>query len=467
MSEYKTCPGNLKLLAEIFKNIPRGLILADQEGLVQLVNNHACELLQASPAELEGKRLSHLPGLKLGRHMELSLESGIPCQEVSISAGEEEMLPEINLDTQIIREPGGRPLGIVGIIRRTSHFSRTTAFVLDAMKSGVIVIDQRERLIYYNRHCEMILNLDGRNILGKPYTEVFHMIPPEEQYTALTLRTGHEYRNLEHEHFTRKGTYLMTDTYLIKDEQGQVTGAVGIFKEITDLKQFHREHEEYVKLSIVNQIAAGMAHEIRNPLTSIKGYVQMSQSERVPDNSINREFGNIVLRDIMRIEHLITCFLHLAEPSKPRLLTLNMNELAGSVINELSNSVAYNNVRLRFVPEPHLPLIKGDAQQLATLLQALLFNAADSTHPGGTITVSTSSHQGVELRVNNSGELLSSQARDEIFNPFGNSRVSPVSLAMSVVKGLVDSHGGTIGIDSHPERGTTVSCNFPPAVYMQ
>lgn len=462
MSDFKTRPG-YKLLAQMYHHNPRGLICADHNGVIQLANIHACGLLKIQPVELEGRHLSLLPNPKLGQHMELSLESGIPCQGVTVNDLGENALPPINLDTQIIKGPDGRQSGILGIIGPTSRFSQATAFVLDTMKSGVVIIDQRERLIYYNRYCDLLLGLPDRDILGRPYTEIFHNIPPEEQYTVLTLRTGHEYRNLGHEHFARKGVHLITDTHLLRDELGQVMGAVGIFKEITDLKESHLEHEEYVKMSVINQIAAGMAHEIRNPLTSIKGYVQMFMSGMALDSTNNQEFGNIVLKDIDRIEHLITCFLHLAEPSKPRLLTLNINELAGSVIEELNNSIAYNKVSLQFVPEPNLPPVKGDAKQLETLIQTLLFNAADSTHPGDTITVTTSSNQGVELRVNYSGELLSRQARDEIFNPFGNCRVSPVSLAMSVVKRLIESHHGTISIDSRPESGTTVRCTFPPA----
>ena len=344
-----------------------------------------------------------------------------------------------------------------------NHLPQATAFVLDTMKAGVIIIDHHERLLYLNRYCEMLLGLKKcNNILGRQYTEVFHMIPPEEQYTALTLRTGHEYRNLEHEHFAHPGRFLLTDTNLLRNSLGQVVGAVGYFKDITKLKEAHREQEEYVKLSVINQIAAGMAHEIRNPLTSIKGFVQMALNGLNANDTANREFGSVVMHDIDRIEHLITCFLHLVEPSKPRLLPINLNVLAHQVAEQTRPSLGYNNISLLFTANPEQLLIYGDVRQLTTLVQTLLFNAANFTPPGGTVTLSTSRNQRIEMIIYYTGEAMNSKTTEEIFNPFGNCRVSPVSLSMSVVKKLVELHGGDITVNSTPGRGTEVRCSFPP-----
>lgn len=454
---------NHQLLINIFKNFTQGLICVDADGIIHLINDRAEQILHTEASILEGLHLSCLPHLELAQYMADALKSEIPYQGISIENTMEPGGQSITLNVIPVPGPDNRLQGLIGVIGLSNHLSQATAFVLDTMKAGVIIIDHRERLLYFNRYCEMLLGLKNRNIIGRQYTEVFHMVPPEEQYTVLTLRTGHEYRNLEHEHFAHPSRFLMTDTSLLRNSIGQVVGAVGYFKDITDLKESHREHEEYVKLSVINQIAAGMAHEIRNPLTSVKGFVQMILNGLINVNdTTNRTFGSVVLHDIDRIEHLITCFLHLAEPSKPRLLPVNLNLLAHQVAEQTRQSFRYNNISLLYTANPEQLLIDGDVQQLTTLVQTLLFNAADFTPPGGTVTISTFRDQRITLVIYYTGEVMNSKTTEEIFNPFGNCRVSPVSLAMSVVKKLVELHCGDITVNSTPGRGTEVRCSFPP-----
>lgn len=458
------CRHKHQLLLNIFENFTQGLICADAGGIIHLINDRAQKILQAEAVNLEGLHLSCLPNPELAQYMTDALKREIPYQGISVENTMEPGGQRITLNITPVTGPDNSLQGVIGVIGMSNHLSQATAFVLDTMKAGVIIIDHRERLIYFSPYCEILLGLKNRDIIGRQYTEVFHMIPPEEQYTVLTLRTGHEYRNLEHEHFAHPGRFLLTDTNLLRNSMGQVVGAVGYFKDITDLKQAHREHEEYIKLSIINQIAAGMAHEIRNPLTSVKGFVQMALSGFNVNDTTHREFGGIVMLDIERIEHLITCFLHLAEPSKPRLLPVNISVLAHHVAEQARQSLRYNNISLLYTAGPEPLLINGDVQQLTTLVQTLLFNAADFTPPGGTVTVtiSTCPKQRIDLVITNTGEVMSSKSTDEIFNPFGNCRVSPVSLAMSVVKKLVELHGGNISVKNTPGQGTEVRCTFFP-----
>lgn len=455
---------NHQLLLNIFENYNQGLICVDASGMIQLINDRAEKILHAGAGSLEGLHLSCLPNPELAQFMADALVNEMPYQGISVENTVEHGGQRINLSITPVTGPDNRLLSLIGVIGMSNHLFQASAFVLDTMKAGVIIIDHRERVLYFNRYCEMILGLKNRDIIGRPYTEVFHMIPPEEQYTVLTLRTGHEYRNLEHEHFACPGRFLLTDTCLLRNSTGQAVGAVGYFKDITELKEAHREHEEYVKLSLINQIAAGMAHEIRNPLTSIKGFVHMTLSELNLNDTRHREFGRVVIHDLERIEHLITCFLHLTEPSKPRLLPVNLNVLVHQVAEQTRQSFRYNKVSLLHTANPEPLLINGDAQQLTTLIQTLLFNAADFTPPGGTVTVTTSTwlNQRVELVINNTGEVMTSQTTDEILNPFSKCRVSPVSLAMSVVKKLVKLHGGDISVNNIPGQGTEVRCSFPP-----
>ena len=222
--------------------------------------------------------------------------------------------------------------------------------------------------------------------------------------------------------------------------------------------------ERSQKLSLVGQIAAGVAHEIKNPLSSIKGAADiLSDSQTSPAE--RAEFAGILQGEVRRIDATVTEFLEFARPKQTRLTELNLTETIRTTVRQLSSQATTDKITLD-VNTPVAVMVNGDSEKLHQLVLNLVLNAIQASAKGDTVTVATRtiSDRLVELAIEDHGAGIPDADREKVFEPFYTTKSSGVGLGLAVVKAIVDDHGGRITIgNAESGKGTRVSVQLPLA----
>ncbi len=226
------------------------------------------------------------------------------------------------------------------------------------------------------------------------------------------------------------------------------------------------------RLRSLEIMAGGFAHEIRNPLTSIKTFVQLAP-QRQQDPVFITEFSKLAIEDIHRIERLLHEILDYASYMTPQPSEVDLNELVASCIGFVSSSASHRGIQLQTVLSPQLPLLLLDRQQIKQVLLNLLLNALDAMPSGnGIIRIHTRllPHAGrtswVQLQVEDEGCGIAPDHLEHIFDPFfstkhSNSASDGAGLGLTTAHQIVREHGGTLTVESRVGTGSTFSVNLP------
>lgn len=220
--------------------------------------------------------------------------------------------------------------------------------------------------------------------------------------------------------------------------------------------------ERSQKLSLVGQVAAGVAHELKNPLASIKGAVEIIADESTSDQD-RGEFRNILLREIKRMDGTVSEFLEFARPKPVQLERLDLSELVRASTRQIEAQAAKAGILLREEIESGL-IVAGDREKLHQLALNLLLNAIQASPSGSELEVSLRRDAKQALvNVRDHGEGIAAADLERIFEPFYTTRASGSGLGLPIVRSIVEAHDGTIEVMSVPGQGTTAAVRIPLA----
>jgi signal transduction histidine kinase len=214
------------------------------------------------------------------------------------------------------------------------------------------------------------------------------------------------------------------------------------------------------RLSSLGQLAAGLAHEIRNPLSSIDGAAEVLQAGGEPEE-VRRETLAIIRKECSRLFRLLTSLLDFARPRQPELREVSVERVLEKVIELVSHSSGRGIRFHRDVP-PALPKVLGDEEQLAQVILNLSINAVQAMPQGGDIRLSAREQQGgVLIEVRDQGMGIEEQNLDRVFDPFFTTKDTGTGLGLSVVHQIVTQHGGTVSARRNADRGMTFAVFLP------
>jgi len=214
------------------------------------------------------------------------------------------------------------------------------------------------------------------------------------------------------------------------------------------------------RLAALGQLSAGLAHEIRNPLGTMKASAEMLARSVATENEVAREMAGFISTEVDRTNSLITRFLQFARPLKLQLekadLAQTLDRAVGLVEREVKGVAIYKNYEPEIAPFPF------DAELLERVFYNLVLNAVQATEPGGAVTVKTRAEgEAVEIAVIDRGAGIDAKQRDSIFNPFFTTKPQGVGLGLAIVSKIVDEHGGKITVESEPGRGSVFHVLLP------
>lgn len=215
------------------------------------------------------------------------------------------------------------------------------------------------------------------------------------------------------------------------------------------------------RLSALGELSAGLAHEIRNPLGSIEGSLQILRRVGLPE-STRREFGDMAQKEVNRLKDLVSNFLDFARPSRPRRKPTDVGALLDSVRMLADEAARMAGVRIRLVATESLPAAAIDPDQVKQVLLNLVLNAIQAMPNDGEVTLEAFQKNGrLEIRVRDEGVGIEPENLEKIFDPFFTTRADGTGLGLSVAYQIISQHGGDIAASRNPDKGMTFVVTLP------
>ncbi|AZV42551.1 PAS domain S-box protein [Peribacillus asahii] len=244
----------------------------------------------------------------------------------------------------------------------------------------------------------------------------------------------------------------------VLDGNNEVEHLVIVARDISERKKADQLIRKSEKLSVAGQLAAGVAHEIRNPLTSIKGFIQLLQKE-----TNNPLYTDVILSEIDRLEDIVQGFLSLAKPQAPQMKEIDGRLLLQQVVLLFETQALLKNVQIVQEYSENLPLIYCDGNQMKQVYMNILQNAVEAMPNGGVIKIQVLWHSAdsILFRFIDQGQGISKERIKNIGEPFFSTKEKGTGLGLMVSQKIVQEHGGTMGIDSTVNQGTTVDVILP------
>jgi len=340
-----------------------------------------------------------------------------------------------------------------------SKLSYTDA-ILSNIHLGIIAVDARGQIKKINNRGKEILGLDNLNSAGQH----FSCVVPWRQLDLLleTLQTGRAYQDYE---LTVNGITLRIDTARLVTYDKEVTGAVMVFQDITERRLWEENLRQAEKLSVVGELAAGTAHEIRNPLTSIKGFVQLLQNRyHERGMQFEKEYTEIMLAEIDRINLIISEFLALSNPLQPDPRIIDLKTILDEIMLLMKGEANLKNINVKMEIMGNLPFLVVEVDQIKQALLNLVTNAFWAMKDGGTLTIKAYHNikdKAVEITFTDTGGGMSPEVLARIFEPFYSTREQGTGLGLTVTYRIVQNHGGTLTVTSEPGKGSVFTVKLP------
>ncbi len=349
--------------------------------------------------------------------------------------------------------------------------------VLSSLMDGVVAVDGQYRITIFSTTAEQMSGLKRESVQGTSLFDSFPKSSPIGRLATQSLRTGRSYIDSN----PTLGAYLKERrdiglaTSPLLDASGNTMGVVIVFRDLSRLKAVEARLRKGERLASLGVLAAGMAHEIKNPLGGIRGASQLLRDEFAPENP-SRELTDIIIREVDRLNLIVQGLLDFSKPHEPRLAPVNIHEILSRVLALIEMENPGGALRIERLFDPSLPDISGDADQLAQVFLNILQNGIDAMAGSGTLTLTTRVLSGFQIRkhtqetvrmicvdVQDSGCGIAPEEIGSIFDPFYTRKPHGVGLGLALCYRIVEDHGGKIDVESRARAGTRFSVSLPMA----
>lgn len=340
--------------------------------------------------------------------------------------------------------------------------------IIESVDTGILTVNLNGQIKSFNRAAAEITGFSFREVENRIIADVF----PD----CLSLKgelNDDGYRSMAKTRFemafqTREGKTLILGGSVspLRDPQGVTIGNIIVFQDLTGINEMKESLERSRRLAFIGEMAAGLAHEIRNPLASISGSIQMLKGD-LSQNETNARLMQIILRGKDQLESFLKDFLLMARPAPGVREQLDIRETIQDAMESL-----------RCVDDWHEPLnvvmllggdplyIETNRTEIRQVIWNVILNAVQAMPEGGELKIEAHHSQvkerdGVEIRISDTGCGIREQSLKKIFEPFYTTRDKGTGLGLAVVSRIMDVYGGSIRMQSQPDKGTICTIWFP------
>jgi len=338
-----------------------------------------------------------------------------------------------------------------------------TAQVVASMANGLLSVDPQGKVVSFNRLALEMLGLEESNIEGMNLREVLDFEASGIDDT-LTRCIPVLDREIQHRSGSGERVPLGLSATPILNGDAVCRGAVIILRDLREIKRLEEKIRRSEKLAAVGKLAAGVAHEIRNPLSSIRGFAQFLR-HALSENPKEQEYAEVMVTEVDRINKVVTDLLTFSSPMKAEPASINIGELIKHAVRLVEADAKGRGVEIQSEVSPDLTEVELDANQMTQALLNLLLNAIQMSEGGGKVKVGAAMDRaGLRLWVEDDGPGISMEHTDKIFDPFFTTRDKGTGLGLAIVHSIVESHRGDIRVESPTPgktRGSRFTMNIP------
>jgi two-component system sensor histidine kinase PilS (NtrC family) len=341
--------------------------------------------------------------------------------------------------------------------------------IIESVDTGIMTINLQGMIKSFNRAAEEITGfsfaeVDNRNILElfPPFREIQEKITKEDHKSSTRNRynmefTGNDDRKL----------ILGCSVSNLRDHKGKRIGDIVIFQNLTSIIKMEKSLEKSRRLAIIGEMAAGLAHEMRNPLASLGGSIQILKKD-LNLNPVDERLMQIVLRGKEQLDNIIKDFLLLARPSPGKKEAVVIKEIIEDIVESIKLVPDWNdNIEISLSLSDY-ESIQANRTEMKEVLWNLILNAVQAMNDGGVLTIETknilsgdATGEYLELKIGDTGYGIDEKNMDMIFEPFFTTKESGTGLGLAIVNRIVEGYGGTIRFENSGGSGTTCVVVFP------
>ncbi|MEH7075339.1 PAS domain S-box protein [Neobacillus drentensis] len=453
--------------------------ITDPQGIIQFVNDKFEEISKYTKEEIIGQNHRILNS---GYHSkEFFKDLWATIQSGKIWRGEIRNKAKDGsfywVDTTIVPflNKKGKPVQYIAIRSDISDRKKAEGHLKETIKENIDIkfaLDQSSIVAFTDakgmitsvndKFCE-ISKYSREEILGKDHNILNSGYHSKEFFKDLwkTIGSGKVWKG-EIRNKAKDGTYYWVDTTIVPflNEQGRPYQYLAIRNDITERKRTEEFLHRQDKLAAVGQLAAGVAHEIRNPLTSMKGYAEFLQlDEKDPERM---EFLSIILDEIERVNTIVEDFMVLAKPKAVELEEKNVVPVIKNVVSLLEFEARKKNVRLTFDCNQEIIQIECDENRLKQVFLNFIKNGIEAMPNGGELHVKTIIHDNnVQISIQDTGVGISKEKLKKLGEPFYTTKKNGNGLGLMVSFKIIESHNGKVFVESEPNKGTTFNILLP------
>ncbi len=348
----------------------------------------------------------------------------------------------------------------------TRRFLRT---VLDSIQEDILVISPEYKILRVNESLLKKLKAPKENIVGRYCYEILHgeespTGPPEGICTvAEVLKTGRPH-HARHTHLDRndKPIHHAVSAYPVMEE-GKVSYIVEVSRDITQEIKTQEMLLQQEKLGSVGKLAAGVAHEINNPLTAVLTNSMLLLEELTEEDSMYEDLKTIA-DETLRCRDIVRGLLEFARQEAPAKVESDLNTIVAGMVSLVRKQFSFKNITIEKSLADNLPAVKLDRDQFQQVIVNMLINAMEAIERDGEIQVETSydkRRRNIVLRIKDTGRGIPEDIRLKLFDPFYTTKDTGTGLGLSISHGIVERHDGTISVESQVGRGTTFTITLP------
>lgn len=346
-------------------------------------------------------------------------------------------------------------------LRRMLDFQRG---LLDYLNSGFIIADKDGTIRTFNVAAQKMLGYPLQVAMNQPVGDVLRTASGRDNPVEMSLRTGRELSSHEFRGLRRDGSELPLGitTSVIHDRHGAIDGVIASFADMTDLESARRELQQRDRLAAIGRLAAGLAHEIRNPVASIRGAIE-ELKDRLDDTETVQVLSEIAIRESDQLNAIVTGFLDYARAKPREIGPVNLHDVLDDVESLLKRDCSPRHEIKLVTAADSAVTIRGDYSWIKQAFLNVGKNGIEGMQDGGVLEIRVEFYPDrlVKVSFRDTGCGIPKKDIATIFEPFFTTKADGVGMGMAVVHRIVTSHGGEICIDSGPERGTDVSMTFP------
>jgi two-component system, NtrC family, sensor histidine kinase HydH len=349
------------------------------------------------------------------------------------------------------------------LVRKTLDEMRTyTRNVVESMANGLITVDRSLRVATFNPTALEILRKKKEELEGKHISELL----PLKDEIKHTLADSDAVLEKEVKLTTdsKVKTFLNVSVSPLKDPDSSITrGAVIILRDMTVVRELEQKVLVSEKFAALGRLSAGVAHEIRNPLNSIRGFIQYFQ-KKLPLEEEDYKYTDLMLTEVDRLNRVISKLLAYSKPREPRLNVRSLDERLNHCIRIVEREAAEAGIELVRKPSgDEYPLALMDTDQMTQVFLNILINSIEATPRGGKVTVGYEPRGDgqVSVTVEDTGEGIPREDLDKLFDPFFTTKKKGTGLGLAIVKSIIQGHDGEIEVESEPGKGAKFTISLP------